>query len=226
MKITIHQPNYLPYLGFFDKMRQADIFVIYDDAQFNKEDFQHRNKFRIFHGWKWLTVPVEKKLIPIKEIKIRNGLTNKGPTWSDAQFKEIRDSYLDTPHYKRYENKLEEIYMKKYDKLIDLNLEIISFLMDAFNIKTKLVFSSELGFTSRSTQRLVEIVESLSGDTYLSGSFGKNYLDASQFNDKNIKLEFHDFKHPVYKQNYEGFIPNMSSIDILFNTGEFPKNQE
>ena len=226
MKITIHQPNYLPYLGFFDKMRQADIFVIYDDAQFNKDDFQHRNKIRIFHGWKWLTVPVEKKLIPINEIKIRNEQINKGLTWSDAQFKEIRDSYLDTPNYERYENKLEEIYMKRYDKLIDLNLEIIYFLMDAFNIKTKLVFSSELGFTSRSTQRLVEIVESLGGDTYLSGTSGMNYLDVSLFHDKNIKLEFQYFKYPVYKQNYEGFIPNMSSIDILFNTGEFPKNQE
>lgn len=222
MKITIHQPNYLPYLGFFDKMRDADIFVIYDDAQFNKEDFQHRNKIRIFHGWKWLTVPVEKKLIPIKEIKIRNELTNKGLKWSDAQFKEIRDSYLDTPHYKRYENELEEIYMKSYDKLIDLNLELIYFLMDAFKIHTKLVFSSELGFTSRSTQRLVEIVESLGGDTYLSGSFGKDYLDFSQFKEKNIKLEFQDFNHPVYKQNYDGFIPNMSSIDALFNIGEFP----
>lgn len=226
MKITIHQPNYLPYLGFFDKMRNADIFVIYDDAQFNKEDFQHRNRIRIFHGWKWLTVPVEKKLIPIKEIKIRNELTNKGLKWSNAQLKEIRESYRDTPHYKRYENKLEEIFMKKYDKLIDLNLEIISFLMDAFKIKTKLVFSSELGFTSRSTQRLVEIVESLGGDTYLSGSMGKSYLDTSQFSKKGINLEFQDFKHPVYKQNYEGFIPNMSSIDILFNIGEFPKNQE
>ena len=226
MIITIHQPNYLPYLGFFDKMRQADIFVVYDDAQFNKEDFQHRNKIRIFHGWKWLTVPVEKKHIPIKEIKIRNELTNKGLKWSDAQFKEIIASYLDTPYYKEYEKKLEEIYMKRYDKLIDLNLDIISFLMDAFKIKTKLVFSSELGFTSKSTQRLVDIVESLGGDTYLSGSFGKNYLDVSQFQDKNIKLEFQDFKHPVYRQNYDGFIPNMSSIDALFNIGEIPKNQE
>lgn len=226
MIITIHQPNYLPYLGFFDKMRQADIFVIYDDAQFNKEDFQHRNKIRIFHGWKWLTVPVEKKHIPIKEIKIRNELTNKGLKWSDAQFKEIIDAYFDTPYYKDYEKKLEEIYMKRYDKLIDLNLDIISFLMDAFKIKTKLVFSSELGFTSKSTQRLVDIVESLGGDTYLSGSFGKNYLDVSQFQDKNIKLEFQDFKHPVYKQNYDDFIPNMSSIDALFNIGEIPKNQE
>lgn len=226
MIITIHQPNYLPYPGFFDKMRDADIFVIYDDAQFNKEDFQHRNKIRIFHGWKWLTIPVEKKLIPIKEIKIRNELMNKDLKWSDAQFKEIKESYLDTPYYDKYENKLEEIYMNTYDKLIDLNLDIIYFLMDAFKIKTKLVFSSELGLTSRSTQRLIEIVESLGGDTYLSGSFGKNYLDISLFKEKNIKLEFQDFKHPVYKQNYEGFIPNMSSIDALFNIGEFPKNQE
>ena len=140
--------------------------------------------------------------------------------------RKLENSYLDTPYFNKYETKLEKIYMNMYDKLIDLNLEIIYFLMDAFNIKTKLVFSSELGLTSRSTQRLVDIVESLGGDTYLSGSFGKNYLDISQFKEKNIKLEFQDFKHPVYKQNYDGFIPNMSSIDMLFNTGKFQKNQE
>lgn len=219
MIIAIHQPNYLPYLGFFDKMIKSDIFVIYDDAQFNKEDFQHRNKIRIYHEWKWLTVPVEKKLMPINEVKIKDKLLTKGIKWSDAHFRDIRDNYKDAPYYLKYEEDFEMIYKKSYNKLIDLNMEIICFLMDAFNIKRKLVFSSELGFTSKSTKRLAEIVEAVGGDTYLSGTMGRDYLDTSLFEEKNIKVEFQDFKHPEYCQRYEGFIPNMSAIDALFNTG-------
>lgn len=223
MIVSIHQPNYLPYLGFFDKMSKSDIFVIYDDAQFNKEDFQHRNKIRIFHGWKWLTVPVEKKPMPINEIKIRNDLTTKSMNWSDVHLKNIRDNYKDAPYYTTYENDFEAIYKKSYDKLIELNMEIISFLREAFNIKTKLVFSSELGFTSKSTKRLVEMVEDLGCDVYLSGPMGSDYLDILQFENKGIKIEFQEFVHPLYKQRYEGFIPNMSAIDALFNAGNIFK---
>jgi len=221
--VAVHQPNYLPYVGFFDKMRNADIFVIYDDAQFNKGDFQHRNKIRIFHGWKWLTVPVEKVAVPINKIKIRNELTRKDIIWSKVHLKDIRDNYKDAPYYTLYEGNFERIYTKNYNKLIDLNMEIINFLMDAFNIKTKLVFSSEFGFTSKSTERLVMMVEALDGDVYLSGSAGREYIDVSLFENTGIEVEFQDFSHPIYKQHYGGFISNMSAIDVLFNIGEIPK---
>jgi hypothetical protein len=102
-------------------------------------------------------------------------------------------------------------------------MEIINFLRDAFEIKTKLVFSSELGLSSKSTERLVDMVELLGGDTYISGPAGRNYLDISLFTNKDIIVQFQDFNHPIYKQRYEGFIPNMSAIDGLFNIGKIPK---
>jgi len=219
MIIAVHQPNYLPYLGFFDKMAKSDVFVIYDDAQFNKEDFQHRNKIRIYHGWKWLTVPVEKKRIPIKDINIKNTL-KKGFKWNETHLRDIKDNYENTPYYKRYEKVFESIYTEEYDNLIDLNMNIIFFLKKVFDINTKIVFSSELGLTSKSSARLVEITETLGGDIYLSGSGGRNYLNVSLFEKKGIKIEFQYFKHPTYKQAYRGFIPNMSSIDILTNVQE------
>ena len=223
MIIAIHQPNYLPYLGFFDKMAKSDIFVIYDDAQFNKSDFQHRNRIRIYHGWKWLTVPVDKKRIPINEVKIRNEVkTWKGVKWANAHFRDIHDNYKDAPYYSVYADELMRIYKRTYEKLVDLNMELIRFLMKAFDIDVEIVFSSELGFTSKSTQRLVEIVEALGGDVYLSGPKGKDYLDVSLFEHRGIKVVFQDFMHPVYKQRYEGFIPNMSAIDALFNVGKMP----
>lgn len=225
MIIGIHQPNYLPYLGFFDKMKKVDIFVIYDDAQFEKGDFQHRNRIRIFDGWKWLTVPVEKGHIPINEISIKNEATTwKGVRWSDAHLKDIRDNYKDTPFYSVYEEELKRIYEKRYDKLVDLNMELINVLMKAFDIDAKIMFSSELGFASKSTERLVEIVEALDGDVYLSGPKGRDYLEASLFEKKCIGVEFQEFKHPVYRQRYEGFEPNMAAIDALFNVGEIPSS--
>lgn len=223
MIIAIHQPNYLPYLGFFDKMKKSDIFVIYGDAQFEKGDFQHRNRIPIYHGWKWLTVPVEKKHIPINEIKIKNEVaTWKGVRWADAHFKDIRDNYKDALYYSSYEKEIKRIYEKRYDKLVDLNMELINFLKKAFDIDVKIAFSGNLELTSKSTERLVDITEALGGDVYLSGPAGRDYLDVSLFERRGINVEFQDFKHPVYKQRYDGFIPNMSAIDALFNAGEMP----
>ena len=224
MIVAIHQPNYLPYLGFFDKMIKSDVFVIYDDAQFNKSDFQHRNRIRIYEGWKWLTVPVEKKRIPINEVRIKNEVKNwKGLRWFEDHLKNIRDNYKDTPYYSTYESEIERIYSKPYDRLVDLNMSIIYFLIKAFDIDTKIVFSSDFGFKTKSTQRLVDLVEALGGDVYLSGPMGRKYLDLKLFEERGIKVVFQDFKHPVYKQRYPGFVPNMAAIDALFNVGKIPE---
>lgn len=205
-------------------MRLADIFVIYDDAQFNKGDFQHRNRIRIHQGWKWLTVPVEKKNIQIKDIKIKNENDKKGLKWNEVHFREIKDNYKNAPYYKKYEKSFEAIYGNEYKNLVDLNMEIINLLKDIFEIKSKIILSSELGLRSKSTTRLAEITEILNGDIYLSGPAGRNYLDVSIFEKKEIKVEYQDFEHPIYKQQYQDFIPNMSSIDALFNINKLCSN--
>jgi hypothetical protein len=221
MIISIHQPNYLPYLGFFDKMKKSDILVIYDDAQFSKGDFQNRNKIRIHNGWKWLTVPVEKKHIPINEIRIKNEFaTNNGLSWSDSHLKNIAEAYKRAPYYSIYEKEIIKIYKKKYDNLVDLNIALINYLKNIFEIETEVVLSSHFGFTSTSSERLLEIVEALDGDVYLSGASGANYLDISLFEKRDIKVEFQDYVHPIYKQCFKGLIPNMAVIDALFNAGK------
>lgn len=222
MIVGIHQPNYLPYLGFFDKLKKSDVFIIYDDAQFTKGDFQHRNRIRIYNRWKWLTVPVEKKHIPINHIKIKNEVEIEGITWKEAHLKEIYDNYKKAPYYQHFEKYITQIYEQEYDMLIDINIKLIKFLMKSFEIDTKIVYSSEFGFTSRSTEKLVDLVSTIGGDVYLSGPAGKDYLDLQLFEKKGIEVVFQDFKHPVYKQQYEGFEPYMSAIDAMFNTGRIP----
>ena len=219
MIIAVHQPNYLPYPGFFKKMDQCDLFVIYDDAQFNGRDFQHRNRIKTFQGWKWLTVPVEKKSIPINEIRIKNELNKKDMRWQDVHFSEINRNYKDTQYFHIYKDKIKDIYDQTYTKLIDLNLSLINSLSHAFNIKTKTILSSELGLNSKSTQRLVDIIRVLDGDTYLSGPIGDEYQDIQLFDNNGINVIYQDFTYPTYKQLYGEFILNLSAIDVLFNAG-------
>ena len=224
MIVGIHQPNYLPYLGFFDKMARSDVFIIYDDAQFNKRDFQHRNRIRINDGWKWLTVPVEKEEIPIKKIKILNEPQKNKPPWSKIHFREIHANYAKTEYFGMYEEEIRTIYEKNYEKLVDLNMELIKFLMRAFDIDVKIVYASKFEFKTKSSQKNLDLVKAVGGDVYLSGPMGCEYIDVPLFEKEGISVEFQDFKHPVYKQRYEGFVQNMAAIDVLFSVGNKAKD--
>lgn len=223
MIVSGHQPNYLPYLGFFDKIKKSDVFIVGDDAQFNYKDYHHRNRIRIKEGWKWLTIPVVKEFKPISEIKIKNDVEIKGVSWSEKHFLEIQKEYKKSPYFSCYESEIQRIYMIKYTKLIDLNINLIHFLLKCFDINTKIVFASDFKSDARSSIKIVEMINEIGGDTYLSGFGGKNYLDLSQFGD--IKVEFQDYKHPIYKQCYDGFEANMAAIDALFNVGKLPETE-
>ena len=224
MIVAIHQPNYLPYIGFFNKMRNADVFVIYDDAQFSKRDFHHRNKIRTRNGWNWLFVPAEKEKKPINEVKIKNEVKLGGLIWSKYHWKQIQTNYAKAEFFKSYAGDLEKIYNTPYERIIDLNMNLIKFLMSSFGIETEIVHSSMFGITTHSSQKILDLVKAVHGDTYLSGSGGHNYLDASLFEKEGIKVRFQDFTHPVYKQNFPGFFSNMAAIDLLFNVGEKSQN--
>lgn len=222
MIVAMHQPNYLPYLGFFDKMNKCDVFVIYDDAQFSTSDFHHRNKIRIFHGWKWLTIPVTKKNLPIKDIEIINERSYKDSNWRDYHFSLIKDNYKKSLFFPKFEMLLSEIYSDKYDKLIDINIKLIDLISSYMEKRPKIVYSSEFGFKSKGTQKIIDIVNALNGDIYLSGSGGYSYLETELFKISSIELQYQQFQHPVYDQCYEGFIPNLSAIDSLLNLGKLP----
>lgn len=218
--IAIHQPNYLPYLGFFNKVKNCDIFVILDDVDFTKSGFFQRNKIRTSlntpqsKGWMWLSVPVEEKHIPCNQIKIKNNIE-----WASYHWLQIQTNYSKSPFFSKYSLELKEIYNRTYDRAIDLNVDIINLLIKYFGLTSKIVFGSTLNCDSKGPKHLMEIVKGLGGDTYLSGASGQNYLDLSLFENVGIKVIFQDFEHPVYKQRYSGFVPNMSAIDYLFNVG-------
>ncbi len=217
MKIAIHQPNYIPWIGYFDKMAKSDIFVLFDDVQFPRgKEFANRNRIKTPQGALWLTVPVKNKgsLLKINEIEINNDID-----WNIKHQKTIKTFYTNSPFFHEYEQKFENIFLDKWTKLCDLNVELIKLIVSILKINTKLVFSSELKAEGGGTEKILNILKVLDADEYLTthGPGAQRYLDEDIFRKNSIKLLFHDFKHPVYSQLFGEFIPNLSICDLLFN---------
>lgn len=218
MIVAIHQPEHMPWLGFFDKARQADLLVILDNVQFRKNYFQNRNKIRTQQGWAWLTVPVMAK--GKSSQLIQDVLVNNAVNWRSKLLKSIFYSYNRAPFFEKYSGFLEQTYNWRRICLADLNEQIIRHIIHQFRIEVRIIRASTLGVTGSGTDLLLQICQKLNTDIYLSGISGKDYLDESKFTEQGIKVIYQEFYHPIYKQLYEPFLPCMSAIDLLFNYGD------
>ncbi|MGM0441724.1 MAG: WbqC family protein [Elusimicrobiota bacterium] len=217
MRLGIHQPQYMPWIGYLDKINSCDKFVFLDDVQYKKREFQNRNRIKTPQGSMWLTVPVKVKgryYQNINEVMINND-TN----WRKDHIKSIKHNYSSCRYFDKYYPKIKTIMMKGWDKLYLLNMEVIKFFMDAFEIKTPFVMSSDLNIETQRTRRLIDICKDQGADEYISGTGAKNYMVESLFKDAGIKLTYQNFEHPEYSQNFEGFISHLSALDYLFNCG-------
>jgi len=213
--ISIRQPGYFPYLGFFKKIESADIFVFLDDVQYTRSDWDNRNKIKTLDGSMWLTIPILNKSQEfLNEVEIDNT-----QNWSYKHKSAIKFNYENAPFFDLYWKDIESILDKKHTKLFELNMELINYFKSILQINTETVFSSNLDINSTGSQKLYEICKDLKADTYLSGELGQNYLDLEIFENNNIKIIFEKFQHPKYSQINSKFLPNMSIIDLLFNEG-------
>jgi len=218
MKVVIHQPEYLPWLGFFDKLDKCDLFVFLDHVQYQK-GFINRNKIKTDRGWQWLTVPIIHKYHrqPINKVKIDNQ-TN----WRKNHWKTMIYYYNQTPYFKKYAQFFKDVFKQNWVKLVDLDIYLIKNLMKMLGIKTPLKKSSLLKVKGKKTELLINICKVVEANTYLSGEGGRQYMDLKMFEKKGIKVLFQDFRHAVYPQQFDkkSFLPKMSAIDLLFNCGE------
>lgn len=219
MIVAIHQPNYLPWLGYFYKIARADMFVLLDNVQYSKNGFINRNRIKTPQGAAWLTVGVLTKGSfgqSIKDVEINNSLP-----WASTHVKSIHQNYSKAPYFMDYIALLEDIYRQHWEKLADLNESIIKVICRALGIGgVEFKMASELDVSGQSTELLVGICRTLGADTYLSGPSGRKYIDEELFRNEGISLRYSDFKHPAYGQLWGDFIPDMSIIDLIFNEGE------
>lgn len=219
MIVSGHQPNYLPWLGFFDKIKRSDVFIIEDDVQFERQGFTNRNKIMTPDGVRWLSVPVEhaNKPLLINEVKIAN---KAEPNWGQRHWLTLKHSYCKTPFWNDYCGFFEDTYSSSWTMLIDLNMHLIKGIMGFLEIKTPLIMSSSLGAKGKKSELIIAQCKKVGADVQLAGNGGREYIDCKRFEEENIQLIFQEFKHPLYNQTHEGFVPNLSVVDFLFCAGK------
>jgi hypothetical protein len=221
--VTIHQPNYIPWLGFFHKLFISDIYVAFDDVQFEKNSYNNRNKIKTSHGDYWLTVPIITKG-KSKETLINNAQIDNKQNWAKKHLKNIQSNYSKSKFYEDYIWFFEETFDKNWEILSDLNMHILRWILKELKIDTKIVVSSDLKNKDGKKDELVlNICKIFKANIYVSGVLGKNYLNIDNFKKEGIYVYFQEYKHPKYSQLWEDFIPNMSIIDLLFNNGKESK---
>jgi len=213
MVITIHQPDFLPWLGFFDRWKKSDLFIILDDVQFLRRGWHHRDKIKTKEGAKWLTVPVLKKgkyRQLLRDVKIDYSVN-----WQHKHLKTIEANYKKAPNFEHCFNKLKDIYDKNHLVLINLNLDLLQFVAEELRITTPIALASDYHVKTDSTQKLVDLVKSVNGNAYLTGLGSKDYLKESVFRKENINVIWQEFNHPNYTQLHGKNIIKLSTLDYL-----------
>lgn len=217
MILTAHQPVYLPWLGLFHKIYMAEKFCIFDIVQYQKKDYNNRNKIKTNAGPIWLSVPVESKDHLEKKIcDIR--IINDG--WNRKHFKSIYLAYQKSPYFEQYIEGLERLLVNThYDFLCDLNAAGLRFLLQALGIDRPILKASDYDFSGSKSDLVLDMCIKLGAKDYIFGALGKDYADHDSFARNGIKIYFQEYQHPIYNQLHGSFEPYMSVVDLLFNEG-------
>ena len=218
MLLSINQPAYLPWLGYFERIHLSDIHVVLDHVQYEKNSMTNRNKVRTKQGWAWMTVPVKTKG-SFGDLAINKLQVSNESSWTKKHFNTICGNYSKSKYFSQYIDFFEDVFNREWSHLNPLLKEITQYILRELNIQTKIIYSSELDFNENKNELLLKICEEFKATTYLSGPFGRDYLDTEIFTNAGVKLEYHDYEHPIYTQAYNGFESYMSIIDLLFNHG-------
>lgn len=225
MIVTIHQPEHLPWTGFFHKMMCADFYVYLDHVQYRKDYFQNRNKIVNNQGKEiWAT-------IPLKSGSMHDHILDKETVngYSKKYISLIESSYRQSKYFDKYFEKFKLIFKNEHRDLVNLNLDIIDFFRGELRINTPTVRSSNLIINSASSEVYespslmnLDICLKLNADSYIAGTGASlDYLDLELFRDNNVEVLFQNYIPPVYPSNY--FYPGLSTLDLLFNQGENSK---
>jgi len=216
MIVAIHQPQYLPWLGYFDKIDKSDIFVLLDNVQYKKNEWQNRNRIKTVNGWQWVTLPVLYKFPEkINQVKINNKVD-----WKRKHLNAILTNYSKSQYLNKYQSSFEDVYSENWECLVDINVHLIDLIIKTLGINTQTLKASKLQLRDDPTYRLIDVCKEVGADTYLAGEDGSKYMDLEKFKKENINITIQDFHHPVYSQLFGDFQSHMSIIDLLFNYGE------
>ena len=222
MKISINQPAYIPWLGYFERIDFADKHIVLDHVDFEKNSFINRNKIVSNNGTQWLTIPLKKS---INDKSIMTLKTENNIKWMANHLKSLKQNYSKTPFFKKYFSQINELFESntQNSNFIEIIEKLNKLLLFNLGIDTEIIYSSELKINSRKSNLVLDICKSQNSKIYLSGINGKNYLDLNSFEKNEIKVLYQEYKCVPYHQQFDkksDFISNLSVLDLLFNKGE------
>ncbi len=223
MIVAAHQPNFIPWLGYFDKMHKADLFVSVDHVQMERQSFQNRTKIKTGEGPRWLTVPVVQE--SRDELIIDKCVDNSRDgrfRWGRKLFLTMKYAYQATTYFAEYESELQAIFDAKWEKLVPLNEALIEFCRNELQIKTPLIRSSNLKIEGAKSDMVLNMCRQVGAEAYLSGAgASRGYLDVPAFEKAGIRVLWQEFQHPRYTQHPAcgDFVEKLSVLDLLFNCG-------
>lgn len=221
MKCVILQPSYMPWRGYFHQIAKADLFVFYDDVQYDKRGWRNRNRIKTAQGLQWLTIPVHSKGVQSKKIPIYSIKIAHEHPWRSDHWKAINFSYQKAPFFDEYNPILEGFFQKKSEYLADFTIELTISLSAELGIKnTGFIRSSTLDLSGQKTDRLISILKELKADHYITGPSAKAYIEEEIFKKHGISLEFMSYQYVEYPQLFPPFVDSVSIIDLLFMTGK------
>ena len=214
MKVVVLQSNYLPWKGYFDLIKKADLFVFYDEVKFTKNDWRNRNQILGERGLKWLTIPIDHKAYHQKISEVLLPLE-----WQESHAELLHTTYSKAPYYHQLENLIND-YLKqqKWEYLKDLNHYLIEHIARLIGIQTTFVDSKQFKLKDGKVERLLDLLIQLGAKEYISGPQGWNYLNnaASHFTDAGIQLTFYEYpEYPEYSQFSNSFHTNVSIVDMI-----------
>lgn len=217
MIVSIHQPDYIPWLGLYYKMAHSDVFVYLDDAQYSNEADHNVNKIKTPQGEFKLKVPVEQHLGDL----ICNVRTKDELKWKEKHLKTLKMNYAKAPYFDEIYPGLEAVILSHTGSIAELNMAINRYICNGFGIQTKILKSSDMNINTVREERVIDICLAVGGTEYLSGNGARVYQTESHFTDRGLKLTYLDYKPIEYKQLWPkvGFLPYMSVLDYIFNCG-------
>jgi hypothetical protein len=220
MKVGIIQSNFLPWRGYFDFIREVDLFILHDDLQYTKGDWRNRNKIKTPRGAQWITVPVHYR--HTAQLIEETSIDNSKP-WAQGMLNRIQNSYQKAPYFESCFFELSNLLLEPAASISDLNLRLIKWVCSYLSIKTPITFSREYHPQGAKTERLIGILKQVEATTYLSGPAAQAYLIPEMFEQAGIRLEYKVYDYPEYEQLYPPYDPAVSVIDLLFMMGKDSK---
>ena len=218
MIISINQPAYLPWLGYFDRIIKSDLHIILDNVQFEENSMTNRNKARTINGWTWLSIPLFTKGL-FGNLVLKNVEIDNSQNWRKKHYGTLLSSYGKAAYFKEYRSWFSEFYDREWKIMGPLLEDSTNFLLQSLGINTPMRKASEIKASGKKSDYILNLCKEVDATVYLSGPFGRDYLELENFESAGIEVRFHDYEHPTYTQLHGEFMPYMSIVDLLFNEG-------